>query len=208
MTTLLVILIALTILLVAVLCFQPRLTVASGGKMLAFIALFVMPISVVWTGTDHHLERSKQTQFCVSCHVMKPFRRSLDIKDLGEEATDYYLPAVHWQKRLVPREHACYTCHTTYTMFGDLKAKLNGLKHIWIYYFGEVPEDIELYEPYKNRECLHCHEGARSFVEQIAHSSMMDQISTGEVSCLECHQRTHPVDSLEGVDMWRPEEGR
>jgi hypothetical protein len=42
-------------------------------------------------------------------------------------------------------------------MFGGLKAKLGGLRHIYVHYLGKPPqpEDIKLYEPYNNRECLH-----------------------------------------------------
>jgi hypothetical protein len=31
------------------------------------------------------------------------------------------------------------------------------------------PEDIKLYQPYNNRECLHCHLGARRYEEASEH---------------------------------------
>ena len=62
-----------------------------------------------------HLEHAKSTEFCVSCHVMEPYGTSLHFDDLD------YLPASHFQNNLVPREKACYTCHTQYTMFGDVR---------------------------------------------------------------------------------------
>ncbi len=58
---------------------------------------------------------------------------------------------------------ACYTCHTDYAMFGTVHAKLEGLHHVYVYWFGTPMKPIRLYQPYNNRECLHCHEGARSF---------------------------------------------
>ena len=63
----------------------------------------------------------------------------------------------------------CYTCHTDYAMFGGLKAKLRGLNHVYVQYFGKIPDKVELYNPYNNRECLHCHGGARNFEEGATH---------------------------------------
>ena len=82
------------------------------------------------------------------------------------------LPAVHFQDRLVDRDNACFACHTDYAMFGDVKAKLNGLKHVYVHYLGKVPEKMELYQPYPNYNCLHCHEDARGFVEAPAHQGV------------------------------------
>jgi cytochrome c-type protein NapC len=72
-----------------------------------------------------------------------------------------HLAAAHFQNHRVPADEACYTCHTNYAMFGGMKAKIGGLRHIYVYYLGKPPQpaDIKLYEPYNNRECLHCHAG-------------------------------------------------
>jgi cytochrome c-type protein NapC len=106
-----------------------------------------------------------------------------------------WLPASHYQNRRVPREAACYACHTDYTMFGDVSAKLRGARHVWVHYFGDVPPpgEIELYVPYQNRECLHCHGGARAFEESILHADMLAELEGGEVSCLDCHGEVHHV---------------
>ena len=50
------------------------------------------------------------------------------------------LTAVHYQNRLVDRETVCYSCHKDYAMFGDVKAKLNGLRHVWAHYIAGVPQ--------------------------------------------------------------------
>ena len=42
-------------------------------------------------------------------------------------ADERHLPAAHFQNGRVDREHACFTCHTQYTLFGDMKAKMTGL---------------------------------------------------------------------------------
>ena len=58
------------------------------------------------------------------------------------------------------------------------------------------PADIKLYEPYNNRECLHCHDGGRKFLEHSAHHrapDSMDQIRANKLSCLSsrCHDTVH-----------------
>src|ERR1700722_1351005 len=123
---------------------RPELTRARGGKILAFVALCILPVLAMWAGVNEHLERSTSTQFCLSCHVMANFGKSLYVDDKS------YIPAVHFQNNRVPREHACFTCHTDYTMFGDSIAKLRGLHHVMVQYFGTIPkpEDIKLYTPY------------------------------------------------------------
>ncbi len=175
---------------------RPSLTKARGGKVLAFVALFALPLLVTGLGTATHLEHSKSTEFCLSCHVMEPYGRSLAIDD------SEYLPAVHFQNSLVDRDHACFDCHTSYTMYGDFAAKMRGLKHVWVNYLGTVPETIELYEPYQNRECLHCHGGARSFVENEMHEDDLEAMASGETPCLECHEFVHAVHELDELDTW------
>ncbi len=193
-----IIIITLTaIVLIAVIIVRPTITEVKGGKVLAFLAFFTLPIITIAIGTSAHLEKSKSTDFCLSCHVMEPYGESLYIDGDG------YLPANHFQNKRIPAESACFTCHTTYTMYGDLQAKLRGLKHVVVNYLGKIPEKIELYDPYENRECLHCHDGARSFEEHPVHSSMLTQFKDEELSCLECHVLTHSVAELEGLKLWQ-----
>jgi cytochrome c-type protein NapC len=184
--------------------FRPELTRARGGKMLAFVALCVLPVLAQWGGATEHLQRSTSTKFCLSCHVMTDFGRSLYVDDRS------YLPARHFQNNYVPREHACFTCHTDYTMFGDYKAKWRGVHHVLVQYLGKIPkpEDIKLYTPYNNRECLHCHAGARSYEEASSHHKtpdMLTQAAANRLSCTSsgCHDIVHDVGSLEGATFWK-----
>ena len=183
--------------LIAVVAFRPSLTMARGGKILAFIALFVFPLLATGIGTSIHLEHSKTTEFCLSCHVMEPYGKSLLIDD-----TDY-LPAAHFQNRRVPRDHACFTCHTSYTMFGDFEAKVRGLRHLYVNYLGTIPDQLQLYEPFLNRECLHCHSGARSFEESELHVEVRQELAEDVTSCLECHESTHDPESVDGLPKWK-----
>jgi cytochrome c-type protein NapC len=177
---------------------------ARGGRILAFVALFLLPALAVAGGFSHEMEQATTTDFCLSCHVMTDYGRSLHIDDPS------YLPAAHYQNNRVPRDHACYTCHTDYAMFGGVRAKLRGLHHLQVQYFGTVPKpaDIKLYEPYNNRECLHCHDGARKFEAQAAHNRKPEQLAdmkANRQSCTasKCHDIVHDVGSLNDVTFWK-----
>lgn len=196
----LTILVVFTAAMIAALVVHPRLLRRRAGKAVAFVAMFLLPLLITGMGFALHLEHAKTTDFCISCHVMEPYGKSLNYDD-----TDH-LPAGHFQNRRVPREMACYTCHTQYTMFGDVNAKLGGLKHVWVYYTGQTPEKIELYEPYHNRECLHCHGESRTFIEGGLHADMMGELRANEMSCLECHEFVHDAANADDHDTWTFEE--
>jgi len=172
------------------------MTVAREGKIVAFVALFILPIVATVLGASIHLENSTSTQFCLSCHIMGTHGKSLYIDDPA------YVPAAHFQNNRIPRDHACYTCHTDYTMFGDVNAKLRGLKHLYVNYFKTTPAKLALYEPYKNRECLHCHRNARSFEETSPHSDMKEQLVSDEMSCMTCHNKIHDEANLTKQKFW------
>jgi cytochrome c-type protein NapC len=185
---------------------RPELTRARGGKVLAFVALCILPVLAMWAGVNEHLQRSTSTQFCLSCHVMADFGRSLFVDDRS------YIPARHFQNNFVPRDHACFTCHTDYTMFGDYSAKWRGVHHVLVQYFGKIPkpEDIKLYTPYNNRECLHCHAGARSYREASSHHKSPDMLllaASNQLSCMSsnCHDIVHDVATLKDATFWTPQ---
>ena len=192
-----------TIGLAAVVLVYPGVTRQRGGKVLAFFSLFMLPLVIGSLEGSFHLERSKQTQFCLSCHVMTDYGKSLLRDDKA------YVPAAHFQNRRVPADSACYTCHTDYAMYGDIRSKMRGLRHVYVEYFGTLPKpsEIKLYQPYNNRECLHCHEGARSFEEGSLHSADADILSgikSNKISCMTsgCHEMLHQVETLDKAKFW------
>jgi cytochrome c-type protein NapC len=187
----------LSITLIGLLLVRPTITAAQGGKILAFIAFFILPIVATVLGASIHLENSTSTQFCLSCHVMEPYGKSLYFED------PTYVPAAHFQNNRIPKEQACYTCHTNYTIFGDVNSKIRGLKHLYVYYFKGAPTKIALYEPFKNRECLHCHAGARSYQETTPHKEMKEQLAGNDMSCLTCHNKIHDVKNIDKTKMWK-----
>jgi cytochrome c-type protein NapC len=180
-----------------------ELTRARGGKILAFVTLFVVPVLVMWWGFSEHMERAESTGFCLSCHVMHDFGKSLYVNDPS------YIPARHFQNNLVPRDRSCYTCHTDYTMFGPVHAKVRGLRHLYVQYLGKppAPADIKLYSPFNNRECLHCHAGMRAFLEEPKHirqPGLMSKLASNQVSCMTsgCHDIVHNVGTIKDAAFW------
>lgn len=185
----------ISIALALTLAWRPSL----GGKPFAFAALCVLPVSGALLGVSAHVERSKSTEFCVSCHVMSKHGRSLKVDDTT------LLVAAHYQSGAVPRDRACFTCHTTYTMYGDFAAKLRGVKHVWVNYFGK-PGKLALYEPYHNRECLHCHADTRRFLKGTSHQGRFDAIRANTQSCIAkgCHEFVHATDEVDTLPLWNP----
>ncbi|MGC2066516.1 MAG: NapC/NirT family cytochrome c, partial [Candidatus Acidiferrales bacterium] len=118
--------IVLSIILASVFLIRPTLTHAASWKILAFIGLCVLPALCIVGGMNTHIQRSEQTRFCVSCHVMVPYGQSLYVDDPS------HLPAQHFQNHRVPANMACYSCHADYSIYGPMKDKLQGLKRIYI----------------------------------------------------------------------------
>lgn len=188
----------LTVVLVLFLVIRPGITINRPGKILAFVVLFVLPLFCTLVGTSEQIEHSKQTRFCLSCHVMEPYGKSLMVDD------PHYIAAAHFQNHRIPTDEACYTCHTDYTLYGGVHAKLRGLHHVYVQYLGRPKQPLHLYTPYNNRECLHCHLGARSFEESPTHTALHDDLISNQMSCLSsgCHDTVHNVAGLNGVKFW------
>jgi hypothetical protein len=200
--TILILLLVASLLLLAPLVVRPSLTSDRAGRVFAFCAIVVLPVTAGFAGLSEHVERTKTVEFCTSCHVMQKYGKSLHIDDLE------HLAGQHWQYNRVPQETACFACHTNYTLYGDYKAKLRGLRHVYVQYLGKIPEKISLYSPYNNRECLHCHAGARSFEEGVVHTAdpaVMAEIKSNKLSCVSsgCHETVHDVAKLGEQKFWK-----
>ncbi len=200
--TLLYVALVIAVILIAIIVVHPAITATRGGKIVAFMALFILPILCLFGAASDHVERSKQTTFCLSCHIMEPYGKSLYVDD------KQYVPAAHFQNHRIPVDEACYTCHTDYALYGGIRAKLRGLRHIYIQYLGHPPQpdQIKLYTPYNNRECLHCHLGARGFQSNAVHVAIMDSLKSNEMSCVTsgCHDTIHNVSEQGKVKFWSP----
>lgn len=165
-------------------------------RIFAVFACLIMPLIALAGGWTTVTDQSKKTEFCGSCHVMRPMVRSLHSTESD------YIPAVHYMNNYVPKESACYSCHTQYTWYGGANSKYRGLMHLAKFYTSAPsPDKIKLYSPYQNRECLHCHAGARKFEKKKAHNSEeapLAKIMSGEISCISsgCHDVVHEVEEF------------
>lgn len=193
---------ALVALATAFLHREPRLT--RLGALAVVVALALLPAGLTAGAASAALEGSSSTRFCLSCHEMERYGRSLLVDD------EELVPAMHFQNRRVLRERACYACHADYGLFGDLKAKWSGIGHVWSHYVAGVPDKIALKAPYPNANCLGCHRDSRGYLGDKAHR--MDDVSiegleAGEPSCLTrgCHDASHVVNELDGAEYWRTE---
>jgi cytochrome c-type protein NapC len=196
----LIALIILTIFLAIFFLVRPSVTAGATGKILAFVGLFILPVLCVGAGMSEHVQRSEQTRFCISCHAMEPYGRSLYVDDPS------YIPAQHFQNHRVPANEACYACHADYTIYGPLKDKLRGVTRIYMQYVSSPPKQITIPGGYSNGQCLHCHNGARSFEDNPVHQAIMATIVSNQMSCISsgCHDTTHNVESLDHAKFWRP----
>jgi cytochrome c-type protein NapC len=192
--------IALSVVLAAVFLIRPSLTSAAGWKILAFIGLCVLPALCIVGGMNTHMQRSEQTRFCISCHVMIPYGQSLYVDD------PTHIPAQHFQNHRVPADMACYSCHADYSIYGPLKDKMQGLTRIYLQYVSTPPNPITIPGGFQNAQCLHCHLGARDFEENPVHAAMMDSLKSNQTSCLTsgCHDTAHDVANLSHQKFWKP----
>jgi len=167
------------------------------GRLVLLAGLLALPLLLSIGNISYGLHESSSTRFCLSCHEMQRHGKSLFADN--KQA----LAAAHYQNRLVDRESVCYSCHKDYAMFGDVTAKLNGLRHVWAHYIAGVPKKIELYKPYPNSNCLHCHDDARRFIDGPAHRPILSALYAGTTSCLSCHRIAHDMAKVDADELWQ-----
>jgi cytochrome c-type protein NapC len=173
------------------------LSASRWGRIALLVGIVALPLLLSAGSVSSGVHESSRTSFCLSCHEMQPYGMSLFADNRAA------LSAAHYQNRLVERDSTCYSCHADYAMFGDVKAKLNGLRHVWVHYFRKVPEKIALYQPYPSANCLHCHEDARRFVEAPAHQAVLGALTDGSTSCLGCHNVAHDMKAVAAHALWQ-----
>lgn len=88
-------------------------------KLLAFVALVLMPAAVVAVANYHVFEGVEKVRGCASCHIMRPMVN--DMRDAGSNT----LAARHFRNRWIV-DRQCYECHTDYGLSGALNAKMEG----------------------------------------------------------------------------------
>lgn len=175
----------------------PSLLEAHWGKLALLAGAVVLPVMTTAGTVAVGVQESSRTRFCLDCHEMQDHGKSLFVDNPRA------LAAVHYQNRLIDRDTVCYSCHKDYALFGDFKAKFNGLRHVYVHYLGEIPKKFELYQPYPNSNCLHCHADARRFVEAKAHEGTMKDLLADKTSCLSCHNVAHDMQAVQARNFWQ-----
>jgi cytochrome c-type protein NapC len=162
-------------------------------KTLLLLGLGVFPLIVSLTGNIASFEYTLTRPFCGSCHVMGPYLRD------AEDPKSNSLAAMHSRNHKFG-ENSCYTCHADYQMFGAITTKMNGMRHLFKYvteYASTGPDGqggppIHLYKPFKSEACMQCHSmTAKKYLEQ--HADQVEQMRSGDVACIDCHNEVHPL---------------
>ena len=111
MTGILIVQIVLSIVLALIFLIRPSVTKAVGWKIVAFVGLCALPALCIVGGMNTHMQRSEQTKFCISCHAMENYGKSLYLND------PKYIPAQHFQNHRVPPDMACILPHRLHDLW-------------------------------------------------------------------------------------------
>ena len=164
-----------------------RAAITPTARGWLFVAVGLVPMMVAFLAFAHGLESSTSVQACGSCHVMTPF--VADLKNVNSDT----LAATHFKNRYI-QERQCYTCHSDYGLGGTIRAKFDGLGHVWRYTTGTYEQPIKIARPYPNVRCLGCHAASQKFVKSAGHpKEAMPELVSGKTSCLDCHTPAHPA---------------
>jgi len=175
------------VILYSLLRYRGRLQTSAAWIILITGAVVFPAVSTMF-GTLLVFERAERVEFCGSCHkAMQAYVD--DMEDPRSES----LAAIHYRNRYVPRNQ-CYTCHTSFGLFGTVQAKIAGVIDVHKYYTGSFRKQIQMREPYRNDDCLKCHAGAVKW--SANHAKVRESILAGAEKCLGCHGAAHPAHAL------------
>jgi len=189
--TILAVFAAVAVLFLAVLTRVIKSPSTGFARSFAVVAMVLLPSVWLLAMLVYADSEMRKVSFCTSCHEMDSYGRSLHVDD------DEPLSASHYQNHRVDTKKACYVCHTEPGLLGYMDAKLRGLHDVRVHYFGKAPEELELVAPYDNAVCLKCHGEAKTFLEGGGHQypeTLIDELKTGEISCLDCHDIAHSLE--------------
>lgn len=155
---------------------------------LLIVGVGILPALTSGFGTILVFERAEHVSFCLSCHLtMQPF-----VDDMRNPKSDS-LAALHYKNGYIPDDQ-CYVCHTSYGMFGTVKAKESGMMDVFEYFTHSYHFPIKLREPYPNTDCLKCHAGSVKW--RSDHAPYAEAIYAGKMKCLQCHGMEHPAHNV------------
>jgi len=164
-----------------------RSMLSQTARWLHLLSLCVIPVFLLFLGNFVAYEEAKELSFCASCHpVMDPY-----VNDLIDPKSKNLAP-IHYKNHYI-QETPCYACHVGYGINGTMKAKMNGLKHLYKFLTGTYSHPIKLYDPYSNSNCLRCHLEAKKFEENEVHVGIKELLTSDGMSCMDCHGPVHPA---------------
>jgi cytochrome c nitrite reductase small subunit len=156
------------------------------ARLVALIALIVLPATAVLLANYHTFEGVHEVRGCASCHVMLPMVN--DMQDPKSET----LAALHYKNRWIA-DNQCYHCHSDYGLGGNLEAKLTGFRHLARYTTRTYQEPIKARVKFDNNNCLHCHEKAPKWLAVESHVEARQDLTANKTTCVECHGDPHPT---------------
>ncbi len=156
------------------------------ARLVALLALIVLPASAVFLANYHTFEGVHEVRGCASCHVMLPM-----VNDMLDPSSET-LAALHYKNRWIADDQ-CYHCHSDYGLGGNLEAKMTGFRHLARYTTRTYQEPITARVKFDNNNCLHCHEKAPKWVAVESHPEMLQDLRTNMVACIDCHSAPHPT---------------
>jgi cytochrome c nitrite reductase small subunit len=176
--------IGIAVVLLSLLRYRGRL--AGRGSWLALVTgVGVVPLASIAIGSLLVFARAERVEFCGSCHLaMKPY-----VDDMLDPASDS-LAALHFRNRYIPRDQ-CYSCHSSFGLFGTVQAKVAGIIDVHRYYTRSFRPPLAMREPYPDTDCLKCHAGAVRW--ETAHAALRSGGDEDLPRCMSCHASEHPA---------------
>jgi hypothetical protein len=167
------------------------------GRLPTLLVLpaLLLPVAAYGIGFLYMAEESKKVEFCGSCH--EPM--SALVKSVRED--DDALSSLHYRRGRVPRDTACYQCHSGYGIWGAVGAKRAGLMHMLATVTGSYELPLEA-RRFDINSCLGCHAHTEDFRAEEDHQDpeVQSELLTGKIGCAgECHEVAHPETALWGV---------
>ncbi len=164
------------------------------GDTLLTLGLVALPVLAFALANAVLLERSKNTEFCMSCHIMEPL-----LAVVGEQEPT--LASVHISRGAVRTHQSCYGCHSGYGLWGDVSAKLAGVGHMVATMTGRYELPLQIRGSYDIDACLACHAESGRFRAVVAHQlpDIQRALLAREMGCTgACHPAAHPPEALTG----------
>lgn len=159
-----------------------------GAWGILILGAGLLPVITSSAGGVLVIQRSQRVGLCNSCHLaMKPYVD--DMKNPHSQS----LAALHYNNRYIADDQ-CYSCHTSYGMFGTVQAKAQGVFDVYKYYTHSFTMPLKMRNSYPNNDCLKCHAGSAKFL--ASHKKDREAMFSDEVSCMQCHEDDNPAHNV------------